>query len=90
MKVQLAPGTTLTSIEGKDVLFSVRTGDSYGLNETAARMVRLGIEVGLEEAANQMAEEYSVEPSEIRADFDELMRDLIQLKLVQSLSDHKA
>ncbi|MBN9595312.1 MAG: PqqD family protein [Afipia sp.] len=83
MKVQLAPGTTLTSIEGKDVLFSVRTGDSYGLNETAARMLRLGIEVGLEEAANQMAEEYSVEPSEIRADFDELMRDLIQLKLVQ-------
>ena len=53
-------------------------------------MLRLGIEVGLEEAANQMAEEYSVEPSEIRADFDELMRDLIQLKLVQSLSDHKA
>lgn len=77
MKVQLAPGTTLTSIEGKDVLFSVRTGDLYGLNETAARMLRLGIEVGLEEAANQMAEEYSVEPSEIRADFDELMRDLI-------------
>ncbi len=90
MKIQLAPGTTLTNIEGKDVLFSVRTGDSYGLNETAARMVRLGIEAGLEKAANQMAEEYSVEPSEIRADFDDLMRDLVQLKLVQTLSDHGA
>lgn len=90
MKIQLAPGTTLTNIEGKDVLFSVRTGDSYGLNETAARMVRLGIEAGLEKAANQMAEEYSVEPSDIRADFDDLMRDLVQLKLVQTLSDHGA
>ncbi len=90
MKIQLAPGTTLTSIEGKDVLFSVKTGDSYGLNETAARMVRLGIESGLEKAAKQMAEEYSVEPSEIRADIDDLVKDLLQLKLVQTLSDQGA
>lgn len=90
MKIQLAPGTTLTSIEGKDVLFSVKTGDSYGLNETAARMVRLCIESGLEKAANQMAEEYSVEPSEIRADIDDLVKDLLQLKLVQTLSDQGA
>jgi len=90
MKIQLAPGTTLTSIEGKDVLFSVRTGDSYGLNETAARMVRLGIESGLDKAAQQMAEEFSAEPSEIRADLDDLVKDLVQLKLVQGLSDQGA
>jgi len=90
MKIQLAPGTTLTRIEGKDVLFSVRTGDSYGLNETAARMVRLGIESGLDKAATQMAEEFSAEPSEIRADLDDLVKDLVQLKLVQALSDQGA
>ena len=41
MHIRLAPGTTLTIVEGKDVLFSVKSGDSYGLNETAARMLRI-------------------------------------------------
>jgi hypothetical protein len=49
MHIRLAPGTTLTSVEGKDVLFSVKTGDSYGLNETAAGMLRVGCEADLDE-----------------------------------------
>ena len=55
MRIRLAPGTTLTNVEGKEVLFSVRTGDSYGLNETAARMVRLALEMSLDDAAAQLA-----------------------------------
>lgn len=90
MKIQLAPGTTLTRIEGKDVLFSVRTGDSYGLNDTAAHMLKLGIEAGLEKAAHRMAEEYDVAPDEIRADLADLVQELVKLKLVQTLSDHGA
>jgi len=57
MHIRLAAGTTLTTIEGKDVLFSVKTGDSYGLNETAARMLRLGLEAELNETVNQLAAE---------------------------------
>lgn len=87
MRIRLAPGTTLTNVEGKDVLFSVRTGDSYGLNETAARMVRLAVESGLDDAATLLAEEYGVSRDEIRSDLDELVRELVHLKLAEASSD---
>ncbi len=86
MHIRLAPGTTLTNVEGKDVLFSVKTGDSYGLNETAARMLRLGLEADLDGAVNQLASEYGAEHQEIRGDFEELVGELVQLKFVQRVS----
>jgi hypothetical protein len=88
MHIRLAPGTTLTNVEGKDVLFSVKTGDSYGLNETAARMLRVGCEAELDEAVDRLAAEYSLEHDEIRDDFKELVRELVQLKFVRVVSDH--
>ena len=86
MHIRLAAGTTLTNVEGKDVLFSVKSGDSYGLNETAARMLRLGLEAELDDVVNQLAAEYGVERQEIRNDFGELVGDLVQLKFVQLAS----
>jgi hypothetical protein len=86
MHIRLAAGTTLTNVEGKDVLFSVKSGDSYGLNETAARMLRLGLEAELDEVVNQLAAEYGVEREEIRNDFGELIGELVQLKFVQVVS----
>ena len=85
MHIRLAAGTTLTNVEGKDVLFSVKSGDSYGLNETAARMLRVGLEANLDDAVNRLAEEYGAEPTEIRDDFEQLVRELVQLKFVQKL-----
>ena len=85
MHIRLAPGTTLTIVEGKDVLFSVKSGDSYGLNETAARMLRLGLEANLDEVVNRLTEEYGAERAEIRDDFEQLVRELVQLKFVQQL-----
>jgi hypothetical protein len=87
MHIRLAPGTTLTNVEGKDVLFSVKSGDSYGLNETAARMLRVGLQADLEDVVNQLTEEYGVEHKEIRDDFEELVRELVQLKFVEAVSD---
>jgi hypothetical protein len=78
----LAPGTTLTNVEGKDVLFSVKSGDSYGLNETAARMLRLGLEANLDDVVSGLAEEYGAERHEIQGDFEELVGELVQLKFV--------
>ena len=86
MHIRLAPGTTLTNVEGKDVLFSVKTGDSYGLNETAARMLRLGLEADLDGVVKQLASEYGAGQQEIRGDFEELVRELVQLKFVQLVS----
>lgn len=88
MHLRLAPGTTLTNVEGKDVLFSVKTGDSYGLNETAARMLRIALDSDRDEAVERLAAEYSVDRAEISADFDDLVRELVQLKFVQVVSDH--
>ena len=85
MHIRLAPGTTLTIVEGKDVLFSVKSGDSYGLNETAARMLRVGLEADLDEAVDRLAEEYGAERTEIREDFEQLVRELVQLKFVHRL-----
>lgn len=82
MRIQLSPGTTLTNVEGKDVLFSVKTGDSYGLNETAAQMVRLALDVGVAEAATRLASEYNAPADELRSDLNELVGELAQLKLL--------
>ena len=85
MHIRLAPGTTLTIVEGKDVLFSVKSGDSYGLNEIAARMLRLGLEASLDDVVKRLAEESGAERTEIREDFVQLVRELVQLKFVQEL-----
>ncbi|MBI5322475.1 PqqD family protein [Bradyrhizobium sp.] len=87
MRIRLAPGTTLTNVDGKDVLFSVRSGDSYGLNETAARMVRLALEMGLDDASARLADEYGATRAELRGDLDVLIGELVQLKLAEACSD---
>lgn len=87
MRIQLVAGVTLTNIEGKDVLFSTRTGDSFGLNETASRMLRLALKKGMAEAATKLAIEYDVTPEELQSDLAELVSELVQLKLAVACSD---
>lgn len=83
MHIRLAPGTSLTEIEGKSVLFSVKTGETYGLNDTAAEMVRLGIAHGVAQAADMIAQDYDIDVAEIRGDLDDLTRELVALKFIQ-------
>ncbi len=83
MRIQLTAGTSLTTIEGKSVLFSVKTGESYGLNETAAEMLRLGLEGGIDHAVELLALNYNAPAAEIRTDLDELTHDLVRVKLAR-------
>lgn len=83
MGIQLTPGTSLTVIEGKSVLFSVKTGESYGLNAMAAEMLKLCLEGGIDHAAECLAKDYSAPVEEIRGDLDELTQNLVQARLVQ-------
>ena len=83
MRLQLTPGTTLTLVEGKSVLFSVKSGDSFGLNETAAEMLKNAREDGMEKAAKRLAQDYDAPIEEIRSDLDELVAELVRLKFVQ-------
>ena len=76
MRLQLTPGTTLTLVEGKNVLFSVKSGDSFGLNETAAEMLKRAREDGMEKAAKRLAQDYDAPIEEIRSDLDELVAEL--------------
>ncbi|MCO5131569.1 MAG: PqqD family protein [Xanthobacteraceae bacterium] len=85
-RIQLTPGTSLTTIEGKSVLFSVKTGESYGLNETAAEMLRLGLDGGIDHAVAWFAQNYDVPAEEIRSDLEELARDLVKVKLALIVS----
>ena len=83
MRLQLTPGTTLTLVEGKNVLFSVKSGDSFGLNETAAEMLKRAREDGMEKAAKRLARDYDAPIEEIRSDLDDLVAELVRLKFVQ-------
>lgn len=83
MRVQLTQGTTLTLVEGKSVLFSVKTGDSFGLNETAADMLKIACGDGVEAAATCLAQEYDAPVEEIRSDLNELVGELVRLKFAQ-------
>ena len=51
-------------------------------------MLRVGCEADLDEVVDRLATQYSVERNEIRDDFKELVRELVQLKFVQVVSDH--
>ncbi len=81
-RARLAAGITLTRIEGKDVLFSIKSGDSYGLNEVAARMLSLLLESDAASAAGQLASEYAAPESDIRADLDDLVGMLAEARLI--------
>jgi hypothetical protein len=83
MKISLASGVTITTIEGSEVVFSTRTGESFGLNETAGKMLRLSLDKDVEAAITSLALEYQVGEEELRDDVRELVEQLVDAKLVQ-------
>lgn len=81
--IKLTEGTTLTEVGGKDVLFSVKSGESFGLNETAAHMLRLCLELGVAQTVQQLSEEYSVSAEELREDLQSLLDGLADARMIQ-------
>ena len=79
---KLASGTTLTNVEGKAVLFSIRTGESYGLNGMAAEMLRALLASDSASAAADIAQNYAATPEIILQDMGELAAELAALKLI--------
>jgi hypothetical protein len=85
-QASLAKGTTLTKIEGKDVLFSVKTGESFGLNEMAALMLSTLFSSDAKTAIAKIVEDYAAPEADITNDLNELVQSLIDQKLVALLS----
>ena len=82
-KAQLAKGVTLTRIEGKSVLFSTRTGESFGLNDMGAEMLAQLFAGDSLRAAKQIGAEYNAPEAEIHQDLSELVEELAGLKLIE-------
>lgn len=82
-KASLAKGVTLTRIEGKSVLFSTRTGESFGLNDIGAEMLTQLFARDSLQAARHISTEYNAPEPEIHQDLLELVSELAVLKLVE-------
>lgn len=82
-RVKLAKGITLTLIEGKHVLFSMKTGDTFGLNESAAFMLGALLKTDAHQAIEAVCKEYDAPPDEIRADLTALANELVTGKLLE-------
>jgi hypothetical protein len=81
-RAAFAKGTTLNKIEGKDVLFSVKTGESFGLNEMAALMLSALFSADSQTAVAKIASEYAAPPADISQDLNELVESLIAQKML--------
>jgi hypothetical protein len=81
-RAALSKGTTLNKIEGKDVLFSVKTGESFGLNEMAALMLSALIRADSQTAVAKIAAEYAAPQADIAQDLNELVEILIGQRMV--------
>ncbi len=81
-KVQLTPGVTLTETDGKLVLFSKRTGDFFGLNDSANLFLDELSRSDFLTTQRRAVDTYNMSPSEISADLLTLVEDLEDQKLI--------
>lgn len=72
----LFDGVSLNEIDGKTVLFSLKTGDSFGLNESAAIMLKKVIDDGFSAALDACAELFEADRAIIETDLRELLAEL--------------
>lgn len=75
-RYKLARGVSLTQIDGKSVLFALKTGDTYGLNASAGTFVEALVKSDFDGAVRACASAYDAPEAEIAADMRELVRDL--------------
>ncbi|MBK6694883.1 MAG: PqqD family protein [Myxococcales bacterium] len=83
MSAKLAKGVSLTEIEGKAVLFAMRTGDTFGLSETAAVFLRALLKGTFESAVVAVTDSYDADPKAVGDDMRELLAELERMKLLE-------
>lgn len=85
-KIQLNPGITLTETQGKLVLFSKKTGDFFGLNESALFLLKNLLESDFSTAVQKGAEEFQVDTATLEADLVDLVAELEKTSIIKKLS----
>ena len=75
-RFRLVDGVTLNEIDGKTVLFSMKSGDSFGLNESAAVLLKSLLDSDFDSAVAACAQLFEVTEDVIRPDLTELIEHL--------------
>lgn len=82
-RLKLDPLIVMQKIDGQDVLFSKKTGDFFGLNESAAFMLRQLLSSDYKTAVTQSAAAFKVEKNVIEGDLLELVESLVASDLAE-------
>lgn len=81
-KIALSPTVSWTSIEGQTVLFSKKTGDFFGINETGAHLIQELLKSDFDATVAASAKAFEVPADQISADLSELVESLLGAQLV--------
>ncbi len=81
-KVHLAQDLTLTESDGQTVLFSKKTGDFFGLNESAGLFLKDLTETDFESTLKKAAVTFSAPMEVLSTDLLELVDELEKQKLI--------
>jgi len=84
-RVELHPEMTLTETQGKLVLFSKKTGDFFGLNESALHLLKLLIASDFMTALKTGAQDLEVDTNTLQTDLLELVAELEKNKIIKKL-----
>lgn len=85
-KLKLDALVVIQKIDGQDVLFSKKTGDFFGINESAAFMLKLLIDTDFQSAIRQASDAFNVDQDTIASDLMELVDSLVASKLAEKIS----
>ena len=78
----LSKGISINTIQGKRVLFSLRNGETFGLNDTAAVFLEELLVKDFDAAVTTCATRFDAPREEIRADMTELVGELSNMGLI--------
>lgn len=84
-KITLNPDMTLTETQGKLVLFSKKTGDFFGLNESALFLLKTLLESDFSTTLVRGAQEFQVEPSILEQDLVDLVAELEKTSIIKKV-----
>lgn len=84
-KLKLDALVVIQQIDGQDVLFSKKTGDFFGINESAAFMLKILIDTDFQSAIRQASSSFNVDQETISSDLMELVDSLVESKLAEKI-----
>lgn len=89
-KVIKAPAVLLQDLEGEAVLLNLANGQYYGMDENSFHMYQTLLACDSVQAAYMtLAQEYEVEPGQLKADLDQFLGHLLENGLIV-YADHPA